>query len=133
MEHIRWAKWQNYLHSFLKWNEENYGWILPHEQKDRWQTQIQTPYSMLSEKEKESDRKESRNYIPFLISSQISLLEEMQKWAKEKEKFYTETKDKAQDKRLMTAWEDFESKRMATVSLLTYLKEQIEIIKKTNL
>jgi hypothetical protein len=59
------------------------------------------------------------------ITIEIKLLEEMQKWAKEKEKFYTESRDKAQDRHLMAAWQDFESKRMATVSLLDYLQDQI--------
>lgn len=32
----------------------------------RWERQIDTPYSELSEAEKESDRKESRNYLPII-------------------------------------------------------------------
>ena len=66
LEHARWAKWQNYLHSFLTWNDELKAWVLPHEQKDRWQCQINTYYDMLSEKEKESDRKEVRQYLPLI-------------------------------------------------------------------
>jgi len=68
LEHIRWAKWQNYLHSFLEWSNEINAWALPNEKKEHWQRQIQTPYSMLSESEKESDRKEVRQYIPLLNS-----------------------------------------------------------------
>lgn len=56
LEHDRWARWQNYLHSFLKWNGT--AWELPIEQKDRWQRQIETPYNQLTEAEKDSDRKE---------------------------------------------------------------------------
>lgn len=62
-EHIRWAKWQNYMHSFLVWNQELEAWVLSHEQKYRWQRQIETTYSMLTEKEKESDREQVRPYI----------------------------------------------------------------------
>ena len=65
-EHIRWAKWQNYLHSFLTWSKDLEAWFLPHEQKYRWQRQIQTPYSMLSEKEQESDREQVRPYINYI-------------------------------------------------------------------
>ncbi len=72
MEHIRWAKWQNYLHSFLTWNNEIQAWVLPHEKKDHWQMQIHTPYQMLSEKEKESDRDQVKPYLP-LIQSQKHL------------------------------------------------------------
>jgi len=66
-EHVRWAKWQNYLHSFLIWNGSS--WELPHEKKERWQRQIETPYLMLSEKEKESDREQVRPYINFIIKA----------------------------------------------------------------
>lgn len=72
LEHIRWAKWQNYLHSHLTWNNDIQAWVLPHEWKDRWQMQINKPYSMLSEKEKESDREQVRPYfelMKFLITS----------------------------------------------------------------
>lgn len=71
-EHIRWAKWQNYLHSFLTWNNDIQAWVLPHEKKEHWQRQIQTPYSMLSEKEKDSDREQVKPYLAFL-QSEISL------------------------------------------------------------
>lgn len=72
LEHIRWAKWQNYLHSYLSWNNDIQAWVLPHEKRERWQRQIETYYGALSEIEKESDRKEARNYLPLiahLISS----------------------------------------------------------------
>ena len=68
LEHIRWAKWQNYLHSYLTWNNDIQAWVLPHEWKDRWQMQINTPYQMLSEKEKESDREQVRPYLPLIRS-----------------------------------------------------------------
>lgn len=71
LEHARWARWQNYLHSFLTWNNDIQAWVLPHELKDRWQMQINTPYQMLSEKEKESDRKEARSYLP-LVEKEIT-------------------------------------------------------------
>ena len=77
LEHIRWAKWQNYLHSFLTWNDEIKGWVLPHEKKEWWDSEIRTPYAMLTEKQKESDRKETREYLPLIKSfhaTTISLL-----------------------------------------------------------
>lgn len=75
LEHIRWAKWQNYLHTFLVWNNDIQMWTLPHEKKEWWDSEICTPYSMLTEKQKESDRKEVRQYIPLirlLLSSAVS-------------------------------------------------------------
>lgn len=67
-EHIRWAKWQNYLHSHLTWNNDIQAWVLPHEWKDRWQMQINTPYQNLTEKEKDSDREQVRPYIKSLLT-----------------------------------------------------------------
>lgn len=77
LEHARWAKWQNYLHSFLTWNDQIGAWVLPHEKKERWQSQVQTHYLMLSESEKESDRKEVRKYIPLIRSLLSHQREEM--------------------------------------------------------
>ena len=97
-EHIRWAKWQNYLHSRLTWNNDLQVWVLPHEWKDRWQRQIQTPYSMLSEKEKDSDREQVKPYLSFL-QSEISLAvaqkekEIVEKCKQCKMKFKEESKD----------------------------------------
>lgn len=65
LEHDRWARWQAYLHSKLIIHES--GLIeLPQELYKRWERQIVTPYSELSEEEKESDRKETRNYLPLV-------------------------------------------------------------------
>lgn len=74
VEHVRWAKWQNYLHSHLTWNNELQAWVLPHEWKARWQTQINTPYSMLSEKEKESDREQVRPYLKLIKTKAQALI-----------------------------------------------------------
>lgn len=46
LEHQQWAHWTRYMLDNL--TEENIA---------RWRKQIEVPYSMLSEKEKESDRK----------------------------------------------------------------------------
>lgn len=75
-EHIRWAKWQNYLHTFLVWNENAQSYTLPQEKKEHWESQIRTPYSQLSEKEKDSDREQVKPYLNYIRSSLISLLEE---------------------------------------------------------
>jgi len=65
LEHRRWAGWQKYL--FSKCSETvNDNLIIPADLVDRWTKQINTPYSKLSEEEKESDRKEVRKYIPLL-------------------------------------------------------------------
>lgn len=79
IEHDRWARWQKYMFSKMV-EEERFeegshfktgNYILPKEFVDRWFRQIDTPYSELSESEKESDRKETRNYLP-LVSQLLS-------------------------------------------------------------
>lgn len=77
LEHSRWAKWQNYLHSFLTWYDEVKGWVLPHDKKEWWDSEIRTPYAMLTEKQKESDRKETREYLPLVEKILISHLSEV--------------------------------------------------------
>ena len=64
LEHKRWTGWQSYLFSKSKWTKN--GYLIPKELCFRWQKQIDTPYSKLSEKEKESDRKEVRKYLFFI-------------------------------------------------------------------
>ncbi len=55
LEHKQWAHWTNYmLKNFTKENIK------------RWKKQIKQPYSKLSEKEKESDRKWARRVLQTL-------------------------------------------------------------------
>ena len=64
LEHKRWAGWQSYLFSKSEWTKN--GYLIPKELCFRWQKQIDTPYSKLSEEEKESDRIEVRKYLPLI-------------------------------------------------------------------
>ena len=63
LEHKRWIGWQSYLFSKSEWTKN--GYLIPKELCFRWQKQIDTSYSELSEEEKESDRKEVRKYLPL--------------------------------------------------------------------
>lgn len=65
LEHARWARWQNHVHNQCSVNQFG-DWILPPEVRERWQRQINAPYSELSEAEKESDRREVREYLPLI-------------------------------------------------------------------
>lgn len=63
IEHERWADWQRYIHSKLQKNIEDRDFFrLPSFWRERWERQINTPYSELSEQEKEADREQVRRY-----------------------------------------------------------------------
>lgn len=69
IEHQRWAGWQRYLHSkFVTRTDGNmkYRTVLPVTLVARWERQIATPYSELSEQEKQSDRDEVMRYWPII-------------------------------------------------------------------
>ena len=68
IEHQRWADWQRYVHSkFVEHSNGNGEYVcLPTELFKGWQKQIDTPYSELSEKEKDSDREQVDRYLPLI-------------------------------------------------------------------
>ena len=67
LEHERWSSWQKYLHSLCVKNEDG-TLTIPKERVKRWERQIATHYSELSEQEKEYDRIEVRKYLPMVKS-----------------------------------------------------------------
>ncbi len=52
LEHERWSRWMRWM--FQHWNDANVA---------RWKRQMGTAYANLSEREKESDRKEVRKTL----------------------------------------------------------------------
>ena len=67
MEHARWARWQEHLHFQCFTSPEFTGaLIIPADLVVRWRHQISTPYSQLSEKDKEKDRNEVRPYFEHM-------------------------------------------------------------------
>jgi hypothetical protein len=68
-EHDRWAHWQKYMHERVYDSYESINphlKVIPTEDFNRWERQIKTQYSELSEKEKESDRNQVRKYLPII-------------------------------------------------------------------
>lgn len=63
--HISWAGWTSYMFSKGVKNEDG-SITIPKWGVDRWTRQINTDYKDLSEQEKESDRKEAREYLSLL-------------------------------------------------------------------
>jgi hypothetical protein len=69
VEHERWAHWQRYLHSKCVPQRLTGDLLIPAELVKKWEKQIDTPYSELSELEKESDREQVRKYLPLITKA----------------------------------------------------------------
>lgn len=65
IEHERWSHWQRYMHSKGKLQADG-SLIIPEELVKHWERLIETPYNVLTEKEKESDREQVRRYLPTI-------------------------------------------------------------------
>ena len=68
---VLWSHWQRYLHSTCERTDDG-SLVIPAHLVERWETQMDTPYSALSEEEKESDREQVRRYLP-IIADAVSL------------------------------------------------------------
>jgi len=66
IEHERWAHWQRYMHSKCEHRSDG-ALVIPPDLVAQWERQIATPYSGLSEKEKESDREQVRKYLLTIV------------------------------------------------------------------
>ena len=77
IEHTRWAGWQRHLHSLCEAGE-NGTLVIPAGLVQRWERQIATPYTGLSEREKDSDRKEVDKTLALLRAAGVDLPEEAQ-------------------------------------------------------
>lgn len=65
LEHASWARWMEYLFSISKENEDG-SVTIPKDKVKRWKRQSETDYDDLSNKEKESDRKEVRKFMKVI-------------------------------------------------------------------
>lgn len=65
IEHERWSKWQRYMHDKAL-RQADGSLLIPPELVERWERQMTTPYDGLSEREKESDREQVREYLPVV-------------------------------------------------------------------
>ena len=68
IEHERWAHWQRYLHSQCESLPDG-SLRIPAAHVERWTAQMNTPYDLLSEAEKESDREQVRRYLPAIANA----------------------------------------------------------------
>lgn len=68
VEHERWSHWQGYMHGKAT-RQADGSLLIPHDLVRQWERQLQTRYSDLSEKEKESDREQVRKYLPVIANA----------------------------------------------------------------
>ena len=57
IEHNSWSRWMEYLFSKGEFLPDG-SWVMPKTLVDHWTRQVNTDYDSLTEREKESDRKE---------------------------------------------------------------------------
>ena len=65
VEHESWSRWMEYLFSRCPMTEKGDA-IIPRELVSRWKKQMDTPYALLSEQEKQSDRDEVAHILPII-------------------------------------------------------------------
>ena len=69
VEHERWAHWQRYMHSRCVAQGDEGALLIPADLVRQWEKQIGTPYSELTDAEKESDREQVRKYLPLIVNA----------------------------------------------------------------
>ena len=69
VEHERWCHWQRYMHSKCSRHGDDGALLIPADLVNRWEKQINTSYSALSDVEKESDREQVRKYLPLIVDA----------------------------------------------------------------
>ena len=69
LAHDTWARWMKHLFTHSTQNADG-SVTIPPDLVNRWLRQINTDYSNLTEKEKDSDRKEADRVLPILYRYQ---------------------------------------------------------------
>ena len=69
LEHERWSHWQRYMHSKCVPQGDDGALLIPADLVKRWEKQIATPYSELTDEQKESDREQVRKYLPLIVDA----------------------------------------------------------------
>lgn len=64
-EHVGWAHWMAYLFQVSEQQPDG-SVLIPAALVERWQRQVATPYTQLSEREKQSDREQVAHILPII-------------------------------------------------------------------
>lgn len=65
LAHEQWSGWMEYLFEKGIFNKDG-TWTMPRWAVKRWTCQMKTPFSQLSNEEKDSDRKEADRFIAII-------------------------------------------------------------------
>lgn len=68
VEHDRWSHWQRFMHSQCIAGEDG-SLVIPPKLAEKWSRQMATPYSELSDEEKQSDRDQVMRYLPLVAEA----------------------------------------------------------------
>jgi len=68
LEHERWSRWQNYMHSKCM-RQSDGSLLVPSTLVERWERQMQTTYWDLTDEEKTSDRDQVQQYLPLILAA----------------------------------------------------------------
>lgn len=68
LEHERWSRWQNYMHSKCM-RQSDGSLLVPSALVERWERQMQTAYWDLTDEEKTSDRDQVQQYLPLILAA----------------------------------------------------------------
>lgn len=68
VEHERWAHWQRYLHAQCDRAPDG-SLTIPSHLVRQWTAQMNTPYTELSDEEKDSDREQVYRYLPTIAAA----------------------------------------------------------------
>ena len=69
VQHEIWSHWMKYLFDQCDEEDTDSGWTIPLDKVWRWSRQMTTPYSELSEQEKENDREQADKILAVLEKS----------------------------------------------------------------
>lgn len=72
VQHQIWSHWMKYLFNCCVLNEDG-SMTIPADKVSRWQRQMITPYSQLTEKERESDRHQADKVIAVVNNNNYGL------------------------------------------------------------
>lgn len=64
LEHERWSCWMQYL--FSRWTRVDGGYLIAPDDVTWWEHLIETPYADLTERSKDSDRREADRTLAIL-------------------------------------------------------------------